>query len=285
LEGAVEFSGLPRADWGFEWRDARAVFNDGFGYFNFAMPDHRSIFTDLNMYDYVSGGRINAQAYFEAPLGADPSYGLVGDWLLDPRPISSHLNYRLGMSAGMRRYTSDSTPVFVNELYADLDLGSRSWGKKTTMAPELTNIFSWDSSGFAENSMRADMRLEHRVRPSFIIGVDYGAEWRQGSTARDGLQQVLALDMRANHGSKWSSFLTANYDLTRSDLYGYLSFDYSLDKDWRARLNATHLQYNDSTFDDLELSLGRAFAGREVNLVYSTATGRFSLSLGGFALK
>jgi hypothetical protein len=285
VEGTVEFSGLPRDDWGFEWRDARPVLGDGFGYFNLALPDHQSIFADFNAYDYMPGGRINARAYYDAPVDGFSDYGLVGDYLRDPRYFSQHGTYRLGLSAGVRQYAGESSPVFVNELYSEVDLGRRPFSKRTTFAPVLTNVFSWDTSGFAENAARADLELTHNFSPSFRLGLDYNAEWRQGNVGRNGLAQVVGLDLHAHHGSKWTSYLSTNYNITQDSLYGYLTFNYALSDKWRTGLTATYLQYGDTAWDDIELSIGRNIGDRQVNLLYSTATGRFAVSLGGFALR
>lgn len=286
VEGAIVLSGLPHNDWGIEWRDSRGLWDDAYGYFNFSMPDHRSIFSDANIYDYGAGGRLNYRAYFDQPVDYPESYGLVADWLRDAKPLGSGgVNYRFGASAAMRRYSAEEDTLFVNELYGELDLGERSWGKKTSVSPMVTNIYTWDTGGYHENSMRAQIRLDHRVKPSFIMGLDYSAEWREGTGNNNGLSQLLGFDARANQSDKWTSYLSATYDITRDDMYGYLNFDYSLSKKWRAGLAATYFDLDQASYEDVELSVGRAFGGREVSLSYSTFTGRFSVNLGGFTLR
>lgn len=285
-EGAMVVSGLPRSDWGFEWRDARPALGDGYNYFTFAMPDHQSTFADASFYDQVASGRLNVQAYYDSPEAAANSYGLVGNWLLDPRPLGhSALTYRLGTSLGMRQYPAEPDPLFVNEEYGELNLGMRSWGKHTRVSPLITNVYAWDTGGFHENSLRGQMRMDHEFRPSFAVGLNYSAEWRQGNPATAGLQQILGFDARANRAQRWASYLSATYNITNSDLYGVLNFDYFLSKQWRTGLFATYYDFGNTSYDDLEVSLGRMFGDREISLAYSTYTGRVSVNLGGFAFR
>ncbi|MBU0607778.1 MAG: Ig-like domain-containing protein [Armatimonadetes bacterium] len=286
VDGSVVVAGLPRSDWGFEWRDARPVLGDGYSYFTFAMPDHRSIFADSSAYHRLAGGRLNLQAYYARPEDAEDTYGLVGDWLMDPRPIGSGpVTYRLGTSLGMRRYTGESDPLFVNELYSELNLGMRSWGKHTRVSPMITNIYSWDTGGYRENSVRGQVRMDHQFARTFSVGLNYSAELRSGNPTTSGLRQLVGVDARANQAQRWASYLSGTYDITSSDLYGMLNFDYFLSKQWRAGLLATYYDFSGTEYQDLEFSVGRVFGSREVSLAYSTYTQRISLNLGGFTLK
>ncbi len=286
-EGSVVVAGLPRDDWGFEWRDARPVMGSGYGYFSFAMPDHQSMFVDSSTYSEMAGGRLNLQAYLDDPQASKDDYGLVGDWLRDPHPLGrgGHLTYRVGTSLGVRDYASDTDgPLFVNELYSELDLGSRAWSKKTHFSPVLTNVYAWDSGGYHENSLRAQLRLDHEVKQAFTLGLDYSAEWQQGNSGGDGFDHSVGFNARASQAEKWATYFTATYDLTESDLYGCFNFDYFLSKQWRTGLLATYYDFSSSEYQDLELSLSRMFGERDVTLSYSTYTGRISVGIGGFAI-
>lgn len=286
-EGLVELGGLPRSDWGFQWRDNRPVFGDGFNYLNFAMPDHQSLFADTNAYKYGVGGRLSFRGYYDRPVDYDASYGVIGDWLADPRPVGNHnLSYRFGTSVGWRNFSELSGATgFTNEVYSELNLGERTMGKRTTLLPMLTNTYSWDTTGYRANSLRGDLRLDHQFKPSLSVGLDYSAELQSGLETGNGLNQVVGMDLRANHGAKWYSYLTSTYQIDDGGMYAYLNFDYKLNQKWRWGVAGTYYDFSDNGYHDLELSLGRIFGDREVSLAYSTEAGRFSLSLGGFQLK
>lgn len=289
VEGSAEISGLPRSDWGFEWRDSRPMFNNGFGYFNFALPDHRSIFTDTNIYSYRAGGRVGLRAYYDKPIEYRPSWGAVSDYLSDSRQIGDHsLNYRLGTSLGLRQYQTEASPVFINQVYSELSLGERRWGKKTTLSPLFTNIYNWDSSGYKNNDLRGELRLDHKVTPSCAVTLDYSAQWRRTTDENDlrsGVTHTIGFDLRANRGSKWLTYLSSSFDLTNQNTYGYLNFDYYLNSLWRCGLRGTYYDFDSSDYQDLEFSLGRLFGSREVSLTYSAQSGRVSLNLGGFGFR
>ncbi|MEN6548421.1 MAG: hypothetical protein ABFE07_20450 [Armatimonadia bacterium] len=284
-EGTVEVSGLTKPDWGLEWRDSRPMFGDGSGYFDLALPDHKSIYSDANIMRYSDRGRLSLRGYYDGPDDYEQSWGALADWLAEPNRIGSHnLAYRLGTSVGVRQYAADEGVVFANELFSELSLGERSWGKATTLQPSISNVYSWDTGGYAENSLRADLRLDHKASRKLHFGFDYSAELRHGDADDEGWNHVFGFDARA-YGSKWNAYLSSTYDLTTSGLYGYATLDYHMDPKWRWGLTGTYYDLENSQYQDLELSLGRLFGSREINLVYSTDTQRFSISLGGFGLK
>lgn len=287
-EGCLEVGGIPRSDWGVTWRDSRPMWGNGFGYFNIALPDHRSLFADTNVYRYSGGGRLSMRAYYDEPVDYDATYGLISDWLMDPRGIGDHnVSYRLGTSLGWQRYSGDSESVFTNSLYSELNLGDRRMGKKTRVQPMITNTFSWDTSGYQSNSLRGELRFDHEIHRNFNLGLDYSAELRNGSAdgTQDGWSQMLGFDLRANHAAKWLTYLNSTYEIEDGDLYAYMSFDYYLNPKWRWGLNATYYDFATGAYDDVEFSLGRVFGDREISLNYSTDSGRVYLSLGGFGLR
>ncbi|MEI6500038.1 MAG: Ig-like domain-containing protein [Armatimonadota bacterium] len=284
-EGSLELGGLPRSDWGFEWSDSRPMFGNGFSYANFALPDHRSVFADSNLSAYRANGRLSLRTFYDDPKDYAASYGAVGDWLGDPRPIGDHnLSYRFGTSLAWRRQATEAGTPWYHEMYSELSFNERSWGKKTTLQPSVSNVFDWDPDGNRENNLRAELRLDHKLRPSCSLGLDYSAEFTSGNTSTNGLSQVLALDLRANHGSKWQSYLNGNYGLENGDLYGYMNFDYYMNRQWRWGVAGTYYSFEASQYQDLELSLGRLFGDREVSVNYSADTGHFSLAVGGFGI-
>ncbi|MHB8994170.1 MAG: Ig-like domain-containing protein [Armatimonadota bacterium] len=285
-EGLVELGGLPRSDWGLQWRDARPVLKNGFSYLNFAMPDHRSVFTDVNVYDFRAGGRLSLRGYYDGPTDYDASYGLIGDWLMDPRPIGDHnLSYRFGTSVGWQNFAGEDSNGFTNEVYSELSLGTRTIGKRTDLQPSISNVYSWDTTGYSQNSLRGELRLNHRFSNTLNLGLDYSAEYRDGDASAPGLSQVLGLDLRASHGSKWYSYLTSTYEIDSGDTYAYWNFDYKIDRKWRWGLSGTLYDFSTSDYKDLEISLGRMFGERQIDVTYSIDTGHISLSLGGFQLR
>lgn len=285
-EGSVEIAGLPHDDWGASWTDSRPLFGTGLASTNIAMPDHRSLFADWNLFDYRGQGRLSVRAYYNSPVDFETTYGLTGDWLGDPRPIGSHnLHYRFGASLGGVQYAGLDSPVLAGEGYAELSLGSRTLGDRTRVHPTLSNTYSWDSGGFSRYSVRGDLRLTHQFGRSCSASVDYGTEWRYGDLVGESRLQTVGLDLRAYHGSRWFAYANATLDITRDNLYSFASFDYYLNRDWRCGLRNTYYDFDETTYKDLELSLGRAFGSREISLQYSTNTGDVWISLGGFGFQ
>jgi hypothetical protein len=283
VEGAFEVGGLLHPDWGVSWTDTRPLFSTALSSTNIGMPDHRSLFADWNLFDQRAGGRVSVRGYYNAPVGFETTYGLTGDWLEDPRPIGTHnLTYRFGTSLGGVQYSDDPAPVLAGEVYSELSLGSRPAGRRTRFHPMVSNTYSWDTSGFGVNSLRGDLRMTHDFTRSCALGLDYGAEWRQGDFLDQSTLQTVSLDLRANHGAKWLTFIDATLDVTHQDVYAYANLDYYLNPRWRWGMHGTYYDFDSALYRDLELSLGRVIGDREISLVYSTNTGDLWMSLGGF---
>lgn len=288
-EGLFEVAGLPQTDWGFAWQDSRPALSQGFLSTNVSMPEHKSLYMTSSLFDFRGGGRLSVQGFYDAPVDYDRSYGLIADWLSDPRKFSGdNLTYRVGLTLGGRRRADDDNVVALSEMYTELSWGTRKLGHNTRLSPMLSNITSWDSTGYLGNNSRADLRLSQDLGSLANLGLSYGLDWRQAdlrSETEERLLQTVGLDLRANSGSRWSSFLNTSYDITQGDVYGYASFDYYLGPNWRWGLRGTYYDYDASLYRDLEVSLGRTFGQRELSLIYSTDTGHVWLGLGGFGLR
>jgi len=283
-KGTVTVGGLPRSDWGVEWRDSRRVFGDAWGDFSIGWPDHHNIFMDANVFDYRDRYQFNVRGYYDALHGAPDSYGLESDWLTSPRPLSrdGRDTFRLGTSLGLRHSSGEETGlIFSNELYTGLDFHPWRLGRQAWLTPSISNVYSWDTADYSANSVRGSLRSRQRFGDSVDLYIDYSAEYASGDAYRDGWRQVLFTDLRV-YGDRWSAYLSGSRDLTENDTYGYLAVDYYLSDRWRLALLGTYYEFEDTKFDDVELVAGwRVWQDREIGLRYSQDSGKLSVELGG----
>lgn len=281
-KGSVEASGLLKSDWGIEWRDEREVFGDNQGFFNVSWPDHHSVFADASLYHYGDSYRFNLRGQYDNPQLGGESYHAYADWLTDPRDLSSDASYRLGLSLGVRRYDlQDEGWIFENELYGALDFDSWRIGNSVRVTPSITNVYSWDTGEYSSNSAKGQLRMAKRLGSRGRLGLNYYLGYRSGDTSRPGINQSLGLDFSLSHGAKWSGFLNGTWDMTVGDTYGYLAFDYYVKPKWRVGLMATHYDFSQTKYEDLEFAVARSLGSREVGLRYSVDSGRLSLEFGG----
>jgi hypothetical protein len=114
--------------------------------------------------------------------------------------------------------------------------------------------------------------------------MNYQYSYRSGDTSRPGGGSLLGVDYSTAHERLWSVFLNGTWDLDESDTYAYLGIDYYFRPLWRFGATGTHYDYDGTSFDDVELELGRSFGNREVGIRYSFENDRFSLELGNLGL-
>jgi hypothetical protein len=284
-KGSISANGLLRKDWGLEWRDERPLSASTQGFFDVAWPDHKSVFADANLYHYGEKYRLNLSARYDSPWEGDRALYVGADWLSEPRHLVGSSAIRLGVTAGTRRYErEDNDWVFENELYAALDFPARRLGSKTRLTPSLSNVYGWDTSGYASNALRAGLRLDRQLGNQSRAGLNYTASHRSGDVTADGWSHLLAADATISHGVRWDLSLNGSWDISDGDTYGLGALNYAVKPGWRLGIVGTHYAYAQTTFRDLEFEVARALAGREIGLRYSLDAHRISLEVGGLGL-
>jgi len=282
-QGELVLAGLPRSDWGMEWRDTREVLGGMLGDFSVGWPDHRSLFADANLFAYNSSYRSNIRAYYHCPDYGGTAYGLSADWLTSLRrlPTGSDDTYRLGLSLGTH-YSSESTGelIFDNELYGKVDLGAWRLASETWLAFDVDNIYSWNTAGYDANSSQARLTLEKGFGRSATMFVDYFVEYGTGDAYYQGWHEGLGLDVWVSL-SRWDAYLRSDWDLTEASTLASLDLSYYLNDRWRLVLFGTHYDFDSTTYDDVELGVGwKVLQGREIGLRWSHDERRLSVEFG-----
>ncbi len=283
-EGAVSLVGLPRDDWGLEWRDQRTLGGERDGYFTVYSPDHESWYADANVFEMRGNERLNLTATVQKPEGGDVSYAVGADWLTMNRPLGLwNASYRVGTSVGLRHAESlDQGLVGENQLYGAVDLPRYHVGERTSVTPSLSNLYTWDTEGYAQNSLRGELRLRQIVSSDKSLTFSYQAGLTSGDADR-GFEHAVDLNLRAYHGRDISSYVTTTYDLSDKEFYGFGLVDYYIDDKWRVGLAGTYYDLSDGSYDDIEVTVARDVGPTEVGLRWSESSGRISLELGNFA--
>jgi len=253
------------------------------GDFSVGWPDHRSFFADANLFDYGSSYRSNIRAYYRRPNYGGTTYGLFADWLTSPRrlPTGSNNTYRLGLSLGGRHDSAEGKSLILdNELYGKVDLGAWRLAPETWLAFDVDNIYSWDTADYSANSVQARLTLERGFGRNVTMFVDYFAEYGSGDAYYQGWHEGLGLDTWASF-DRWDAYLRGNWDLTDDSTLAYLDLSYYLSNRWRLVLFGTHYDFDDTSYDDVELGVGwKVLQGREIGLRWSHDEGRLSVEFG-----
>ncbi len=284
VEGSVSLVGLPHNDWGFEWRDQRRLGRQRDGYFTAYSPDHESWYFDANVYQWSGNDRLNLTASVQFPQNEGASYAAGGDWLSTNRPLGMwNASYRIGTAVGVRHAEGlDEGLVGQHQVYGALDFPTHHLGERASLRPSLSNLFTWDTSGYRQNSLRGELTLREVVSSDVSAWLSYQAQLTSGDNA-DGYEHLVNLDLRAYHGANWSSYLTGTYDLTDTDLYTFGLVDWYLGPDWRVALAGTYYQVGDGDYDDFEVTVARRLGPTEIGLRWSEESGRIAIEVGDLA--
>ncbi|MFW5868809.1 MAG: hypothetical protein ACOCX2_13380, partial [Armatimonadota bacterium] len=175
----------------------------------------------------------------------------------------------------------DNSIVGENQLYGAIDLPRYHMGERTSIVPSVSNLYSWDTAGYARNSLQAELRLRQIVSSDKSLSFSYRGELTSGDDD-EGYRQSVSLNLRAYHGRRVSSYATTTYDISDGEFYGFGLVDYQVDDRWRLGLAGTYYDLTDSSYDDIEVTVARQVGPTEVGLRWSEASGRISLELGDF---
>lgn len=289
VRGAMTVSGLPTSDWGFSWRDSRRMFGSSEVFTDFSSPDHRGLFASTSIYTPRRSYMFNLSASYDKPADFDSSYGATAEWLAYPRPLGrgGGAQYSLGTAVSFRHGAESGEngkggDIWGHELYGALDFPSLDLGGSWTVAPRLENVYAYYSDHKQYNTLRGELTLSGRLGRPNQARLVYSAARHTGDFLKPGWQQELNLYLSALSG-RWNSYLSASHSITEDRDVGLLSMSYRLTDTWRLGALLTYYGYEESSYEDLELTLGRVFFGQEVGLRWSAKTGKLTLMAVGFS--
>ena len=285
---ALLVDGLPRTDWGVSLLDSRKLFGGADADLSIASPDHRALFTDFSVSSYGSAGTLTARTHGDRADLSGWSYGLNADFLANGMRWGRDVQFRwgTGFEAGQDVWSADGF-LFEHRLSTYLDLKGWQPSQSTSIAPSLSDAFSWDTAGRQYNTARLQLSANQRLAKGVSANLRYSLEHRLGEnrfsglgTTSEGLNQQLNLNLSAYPSKAWDAYLNASYGLTDGTVYGFGSLNYRPWNHYRLGLIGTYYQFTDAAFKDVEISFNRALGNREIGLRYSTADDQVSLQFG-----
>ena len=233
------------------------------------------------------GHSLDLRGYYQQPIGFTDTYGATAEWLTDPQRVgrSRSLSYRVGTSVGVQKgllADGSSNAQLVTGLYTYLDCAAARLGPRTYLTPSLSNIYSWSSPSYQNNTSRAELRLDHAFSSCANLSLSYAAQRTSGDLLTTGWDELVNLDAVYTSGQRWMLSGSASADLTDGGWYSYASWDYYLSPKWRLGLLGTWYQQQSETFNDQEVYVGtKIFQDREIGISWSRQTNRVSVALSG----
>ncbi|HEV2472274.1 MAG TPA: hypothetical protein VGS41_06390, partial [Chthonomonadales bacterium] len=149
--------------------------------------------------------------------------------------------------------------------------------KRTTLTNSFTIGNTWNSVGTSGPVALATLSLDHTFPGGGALTASYDFVHQPIDLFNVGGQHRLSLtySLAASKKVQVSFFSSSFLDAPQSSVLGDVA--YVLNKNWRVLFSATLQRFNQESFNDLELTLGRRIGARELQLTYSTYRNRISL--------
>ncbi len=287
FDGAYGFTGLTRSDWGFRWTHSQEFNAATQGSFYLEFPHHDSVFSTANFTQQfkavrwganLSGGETftngaqNTQSNFYVEsqphrlLGAKAIQFTIGSTLAT--------NKTLSRDATIGSFDETTEGVNMRAFTRPLNLDRR-----TSLINSLTVGHQWSNQGHTGATTQATMSLDHTLAGGGSVNLTYDYLTQPtGFLVSDGKHRLSAtysmlVQKRLQLRVSGSTYLDVQDAGVLADL------SYRLDNHWRLLSSATLERFGESSFQDLEFTLGRRIGARELQLTYSTFSHRISFDL------
>ncbi|MFQ6096153.1 MAG: hypothetical protein ACE5O2_00370, partial [Armatimonadota bacterium] len=283
--GKVTLEGILQSDWGLQWRHVRDFAPNVTGSFQVATRSLDTFNADAGLSHRLRDGRLATRANFAAYPGVAPRIAATADYYFNPNRIGrTGLYHRLGLGLA---YTNQDFARGGSLLEGSVSSGLaiKPWRPhpKTAVRPSMDWVLTLDSQGEASRYMRFSLSVEQRINSQQYLDVRYSVDRRTGGASslfRNDVRQQVFLNYNLVHGSAWSAFVTANYDLTNSLLFGSGNLSYRFLPKYRLNIWSTFYG-SDAGFNETEFTVFRQIGRQEIGVRYSTFDHRISLQLAG----
>ncbi len=287
FDGAYGFTGLTRSDWGFRWTHSQEFNQSTQGSFYVEFPHHDSLFSTANLSQQFKAFRWGANLAGGQTFNNGAS-NTQGNFYVEATP------HRLAGSKAIQ-FTMGTTLVTNNTLSHDANIQSYqettegvnlraftrplALDKRTTLVNSLSVGQQWSDKGHNGATTQATIAMDHTLAGGGSVNLTYDFLTQPtGALISDGKHRVsgtyaLLLQKRFQVRVSGSAYL----DVPDSGLLADLS--YKIDNHWRFLGSATLQRFQNTSYQDLEFTLGRRLGARELQLTYSTFTRRISFDL------
>ncbi len=286
-DGAYGLTGLTRSDWGFRWTHSQEFNSATQGSFYLEFPHHDSVFTTANFTQQskvvrwganLSGGETfqnaatNTQSNFYVESQPHKLFG------------AKAIDFTIGSTLASNRTVSHDTAI---DSFAETTEGvnmrafSRpiTLDRRTSLLSSLTIGQQWSSQGHNGATTQATISMDHTLNGGGSMNLTYDYLTQPtGFLISDGKHRLSAtysmlVQKRLQVRVSGSTYLDVQ------DAGFLADMSYRLNNNWRLLSSATLQRFGESSYQDLEFTLGRKIGAREIQLTYSTFNHRISFDL------
>lgn len=284
-EGAYGFTGLTRSDWTFRFNHNQEFNSRTQGSFDLEFPRHDSIFSSANFSHQMKALRIGADFSGGQTFTTDRTVSTQANMFAETVPHSfigsKQLQYTIGTNVTTgQTHTELSTITNFRQTSenANLRIFSRpiALDKRTTFNNSFTIGHTWSDTGGTGLASLATLSLDHTLPGGGGINLTYDFVDQPRSVFTANGHHRLSATYSTQGTKRFQAFMFGSAYLDAPEASVLADVSYRVNSHWRFITAITLQRFEDQSYNDIEIIVGRRIGARELQLAYSTQLRRFS---------
>ncbi|MHB1190890.1 MAG: hypothetical protein ACYC08_08635, partial [Armatimonadota bacterium] len=242
-------------------------------------PAHRDLFGNMSLDRSFDGFNVGLNLYGSSYSEGTDSYS--GDLYMQTHARDlGKLGLKYTLSARSAYSHAGDTDGMAYNVQSRMYTPRLGFGKEVSATGSLSLGYQWGEIGTAGLSTLASAVVDWNISPISSLQLSYRYADRASVYSANAGKQSLSAFWHLNDYKRWSASLYAIKGLDYSTLSVFGDVSYRLDPKWRFGVRATMSKYGDTSYDDLELALGRNIGSKELVAVWSKSQHKVMLELG-----
>ncbi len=291
-DGGVNLNLITSGDWGAQWHHNQEFANGGqvYSFLDFRSLDNTYATTSISL----PVGRLNVGANisanrgtFEAasststsgaitPTNSATGLGTNSDFFIqtDSKPIAGGAaNYVLRATTAFATGINKDTATSGSKLQMQLTGKRIELAKNTGLNTSLTVGDSWGSrnSGL---SVLGTASLMHNLGQKGGVGLSYSFTSDVGDQGLYGRHRLSGA-VYYTPSNRWQANINGTYTLDKVNTSSFADISYKLTPSWRLSLIETLQRFDESSYSETEIALGKSISGHEAAVVWSKSKKKF----------
>jgi hypothetical protein len=285
FEGAYGFTNLTRSDWSFRFNHNQEFDSKTQGSFDVEFPRHDSIFSSANFSHQMKEIRVGADFSGGQTFTSDRTTSSQANIFAETVPHSfmgsRAYQYTLGTN-----YTTGETHTGLADVAnvnqtnenATMRIFSRPvlLDKRTTLNQSFTFGHTWSDTGGTGLTGLATLTLDHTLPGGGSVNLIYDYVNQPRSVFSANGRQRLSATYTMQSKKRFQAFIFGSAYLDAPEASVLADVSYKLDSRWRLISAVTLQRFEDQSYNDIQIIVGRRIGARELQLAYSTQAKRFS---------
>ncbi len=286
FEGAYGFTGLTRGDWDFRWNHNQEWDSHTQTSFDVEFPRHDSIYGSTNISQQFSMLRWGANLAGGQTFLSDHTQSTRADVFVESTPRTllgfKSMLYTVGTTF-LSAHSKSANPALAGASETREGVNFHAFSrpipldKHTQLTSSFTVGNTWAGHEGSGMTSLATVALDHSFNKAGNLNLTYDLVMQPGTFYDSQGKHRVSTSYNLSQGKKVTLSVFGSAYLDTSDRSLLADMSYKLDKNWRLMGAATLQKYNDLSYTDFEVMIGRRLGAREMQIAYSTYLKRISV--------